>query len=117
MENQNKKHRSGVFLIGVERQRQIEEEGFSVENDDKYANGELGSAGVCYSALEFYRNADADEYEDKKEHGFFPWPWHLSWWKPSDDPVKNLVKAGALIAAEIDRLNRLKAKQAEGGEG
>lgn len=34
------------------------------------------------------------------------WPWHSSWWKPSDDPIRNLVKAGALIAAEIDRLQR-----------
>jgi hypothetical protein len=35
------------------------------------------------------------------------WPWDLSWLKPSPDPKHNLVKAGALIAAEIDRLNRL----------
>ena len=31
------------------------------------------------------------------------WPWPPEFWKPSDDPVRNLVKAGALIAAEIDR--------------
>lgn len=34
------------------------------------------------------------------------WPWDVSWWKPSADPERNLVKAGALIAAEIDRLHR-----------
>jgi hypothetical protein len=36
------------------------------------------------------------------------WPkeWNVDWWKPSDDPIRNLVKAGALIAAEIDRLQR-----------
>lgn len=34
------------------------------------------------------------------------WPWDASWWKPSPDPIANLVKAGALIAAEIDRLQR-----------
>ena len=38
------------------------------------------------------------------------WPWGSEYWKPSEDPVRNLVKAGALIAAEIDRLNRAKAK-------
>jgi len=33
------------------------------------------------------------------------WPWEKSWWKPTpNDRVKELVKAGALIAAEIDRL-------------
>jgi hypothetical protein len=36
------------------------------------------------------------------------WPWDYDWWKPSDDPIRNLTKAGALIAAEIDRLNRLR---------
>jgi len=36
----------------------------------------------------------------------FTWPWEASWWKPSDDPIRNLAKAGALIAAEIDRLQR-----------
>jgi hypothetical protein len=38
------------------------------------------------------------------------WPWAEKWWKPSEDQVRNLVKAGALIAAEIDRIQRLKAK-------
>lgn len=40
------------------------------------------------------------------------WPWDASWWKPSADPIRNLVKAGALIAAEIDRLQRLTSKPA-----
>jgi hypothetical protein len=35
------------------------------------------------------------------------WPWDNKYWKPSEDKVRNLVKAGALIAAEIDRLQRL----------
>jgi hypothetical protein len=35
----------------------------------------------------------------------FYWPWEWSFWKPRD-PVRNLVIAGALIAAEIDRLQR-----------
>jgi hypothetical protein len=39
------------------------------------------------------------------------WPWDKEWWKPSDDPTRNLVKAGALIAAEIDRLQRAKEKE------
>lgn len=38
------------------------------------------------------------------------WPWADSWWKPSTDPVRNLVKAGALVAAEIDRYQRIAAK-------
>lgn len=40
------------------------------------------------------------------------WPWDLKrHWKPTPgDPVRQLVKAGALIAAEIDR------RLADGGE-
>ena len=37
------------------------------------------------------------------------WPWALGWWKPGTDPIRNLEKAGALIAAEIDRLLRKRA--------
>ena len=36
------------------------------------------------------------------------WPWEETWWKPaSNNRIKDLVRAGALIAAEIDRLNSL----------
>lgn len=36
------------------------------------------------------------------------WPWHPKWWKPTpDDRIRELAKAGALIAAEIDRLQRM----------
>jgi hypothetical protein len=41
------------------------------------------------------------------------WPWDQDWWKPSPDPIRNLVKAGALIAAEIDRLQRLAPPEAK----
>jgi hypothetical protein len=44
----------------------------------------------------------AEEYLSKS----YSWPWDAEWWKPSPDSVRNLVKAGALIAAEIDRLQR-----------
>ena len=33
------------------------------------------------------------------------WPWDRSW-KPSADPIRNLGRARALSAAEIDRLTR-----------
>jgi hypothetical protein len=38
------------------------------------------------------------------------WPWDESWWKPGDR-IRELAKAGALIAAEIDRLNRIAAME------
>lgn len=40
------------------------------------------------------------------------WPWDKSWWKPTpDDRIRELIKAGALIAAEIDRLQRLNKEE------
>jgi len=83
----------GVELIADERKRQVEAEGWTPEHDDKYSSNELIRAGGCYA------NAP------------YSWPWSAEWWKPSDDPIRNLVKAGALIAAEIDRLLRLEAKK------
>jgi hypothetical protein len=42
-----------------------------------------------------------------------PWPWEPEWDKRgSGDRMRDLVKAGALIAAEIDRLQR--SAKAEG---
>jgi hypothetical protein len=45
-----------------------------------------------------------DQSEYRRNEG---WPWDEKWWKPSTNPIRNLVKAGALIAAEIDRLQRV----------
>ena len=94
----------GVSLIAMERQRQIEKESFTVEHDDMHPDGDLEHAAACY--------IQANEYTDP---ALAPlngdlWPWEGKWWKPSSDPIRNLVKAGALIAAEIDRIQRVAAK-------
>jgi hypothetical protein len=40
------------------------------------------------------------------------WPWDLNSWKPSpDNRIKELVKAGALVVAEIERLQRLEKSE------
>lgn len=87
---------SGSDLITAERQRQIVAEGWTPEHDAEHVEGEMARAAKCYLA------AVTDGYTSMPAQ----WPWHYSWWKPSDDPIRNLVKAGALIAAEIDRLSR-----------
>ena len=84
---------TGAELITIERQRQIDVEGWTPEHDDKYDHGEMWLAASCYMAL--------DDFEKAPEL----WPWSKSWWKPKDR-INNLVRAGALIAAEIDRLRR-----------
>jgi hypothetical protein len=100
---------NGVQLIAAERTRQIEDEKFTPAKDDIYKKPKLALAAVSYITLV----TDPDEWAE--EHGTQPkpchdWPWSMKWWKPSEDPIRNLVKAGALIAAEIDRLQRAQAK-------
>ncbi|MDT3720320.1 3'-5' exonuclease [Pseudomonas oryzihabitans] len=83
----------------AERQRQIEAEGFTLEGDDGYGWGALALAASCY-AQHAHR---PDELYGKAPESW-PWAWH--WWKPGA-PRRNLVKAGALIIAEIQRLDRV----------
>ncbi len=89
---------SGIDLIREERQRQMIEEGWTADHDDEHDTHELAKAAMAYISQARGAWLVADAY----------WPWDESWWKPSDDPIRNLVKAGALIAAEIDRLQRAK---------
>lgn len=79
----------GLQAIGAERARQIAVEGWTPEHDIENADGQLARAAACYAL------------------GRCPpglWPWGEQWWKPTT-PERNLEKAGALIAAELDRLS------------
>lgn len=100
---------SGVELIAKERARQISKEGWTPKHDDTHKHNELALAASSYITAV----ASPDEWaieRGEKPNPCYDWPWAKQWWKPSGDPVRNLVKAGALIAAEIDRLNRKKNK-------
>ena len=98
---------NGIERIAAERKRQIEKEGWTPEHDDTHCEGELNAAAVAYAAA----NLDRDSHgEAAAFSSFFPSNWQVAWWKPSADPIRNLEKAGALIAAEIDRLQRLAGK-------
>lgn len=95
----------GIHLIERERAEQVSREGWTPEHDDHHADGSLAMAAAVYAAT-------AAE-QAKGENGPFAsdpsmWPWEPEDYKPKDQ-VRNLVRAGALIAAEIDRLMRAKA--------
>lgn len=96
--------KTGIELITEERQRQVEVEGWTLEHDDHHKWGELAKAAACYAVY----GTDAEVYEN----GDPAWPWSSEWDKRSnaDGGLHNLVKAGALIAAEIDRMQRLEAQ-------
>jgi hypothetical protein len=106
----------GIELIAAERQRQIEKEGWTPEHDASHDMGELSEAAVCYATVASAeaRGSNVGEWPVYMFNGFndsnLTWPFADKDWKPSDDPIRNLVKAGALIAAEIDRLQRAQLK-------
>ena len=78
----------GIELIAAERQRQIEKEGFTAKNDDNWEAGELALAGACYAV------ASTPFYVADELLGEEAWPWEEQDYKPSEDRIKNLVKAG-----------------------
>lgn len=106
---------SGVERITKERRRHFDIEGWTPEHDDQYVNGELALAACCYAyaaTLTKRQLARVSGIYSHQNDEFLRenWPWDSSWWKPSDDPARNLEKSGALSAAEIDRLERLEEK-------
>jgi hypothetical protein len=94
----------GVTAIANERRRQIEAEGWTPEHDAQHRDGSLTMAAICYAEWEHYEHPNGDDT------GLVPinWPWTNDWWKPAGR-VRNLEKAGALIAAELDQLIRKEA--------
>lgn len=105
-------YKSAANDIIAERQRQISEEGWTPERDDRYSCGELAGAAACYAR---YTNArgwvfptNPTDYQSAGEP--LDWPWDAEWWKPTN-PRRDLVKAGALILAEIERMDRIAPAQ------
>lgn len=93
---------TGTERIAAERQRQIEQEGWAPDHDDEHCFGEIAGAGHAYVQHAVYQIAEGPHRRPPSQL----WRWSHEWWKPSEDPIRNLEKAGALIAAEIDRLLR-----------
>lgn len=102
----------GADMIRAERARQMEREGWSAEHDDSHRSGELCDAAISYAraAAKQARGESHAYLLEMASAGAVPWPWEDGWWKPDADQIRNLVKAGALIAAEIDRLHRERTK-------
>jgi len=99
--------RAAVADIAAERQRQVDIEGWTSDYDDKYATGEMALAAACYALSA----GDQEDAPAVLEAAMFDcWPWSRSWWKPTT-ARRDLVKAGALIVAEIERLDRAALQQ------
>ena len=98
--------------IASERQRQIEKEGWSQVHDDKHRDGELALAATFYAMPKrlrkvWGRSSAARGFGPLVKNVPYGWPWSPEWWKPKSTR-RDLVRAAALIVAEIERLDRSK---------
>jgi hypothetical protein len=93
--------------INAERLRQMGSEGWTLEHDDKHVRGELAAAAGCYAIVAGCSDRSRQQFP-AQQHPYPEWPWDNQWWKPKDRRA-DLVRAGALIVAEIERLDRLAA--------
>lgn len=91
---------AAVRDVLAERERQVTVEGFTPERDDEYVCGDLAHAAGAYATsgrnMHLYPAGQPP----------VAWPWPASWWKPQSER-RALVKAAALILAEIERLDRV----------
>lgn len=89
---------TGITLIAQERNRQVEMEGWTPEFDRKFhGGGDLAVAAACYAVNKIP--------ELPKSFFTTPFPWPPKWDKRAKhDRKRSLIIAGALIAAELDRL-------------
>lgn len=92
--------------IAAERERQKNVEGWTDHHDNQHKDGETAIAAGMYAIHTAAVSPGVVETLLKRV-----WPWDWKWWKPKD-AERDLVRAGALIVAELERLRR--AKKAKG---
>lgn len=106
--------------VRAERVRQVSGEGWSREHDDEHRDGELAQAAAVYAVLGGtagdIRAALIREVVESLAQRRFPglmlaasvralWPFSWHWFRPRN-PRHDLVRAAALLVAEIERLDR-----------
>ena len=88
---------SVIDEIAAERKRQVEKEGWSLEHDDHHSTGDLARLATMYAI--------------PGPHGRIYEEMVLAWgevpdWVKHKDRRSDLIRAAALIVAEIERLDR-----------
>lgn len=101
---------SGIELIDQERSRQVTK-GFDSDHDDQHDDGSIAACagailedlqgGTHITDAELENDPDAEWYDRRADHVLN---------KYGDDPIKRLTIAGALIVAEIERLQRKESR-------
>lgn len=89
---------NALDLIAKERTRQVEAKGFTHVHDDEHDHGEIAQA--------------ASEFAAPYSIGLAPDSW--AYWRDNHTRMEQLAIAGALIVAEMERLDR--RERLEAGE-
>lgn len=86
---------NAVRDVLAERLRQVNTEGYTPDHDDEHGDGTLAVAAA------FLATAHCGY-----EHGRIVWPWDEASCKVSPTARSNIVKAAALLIAELERIDR-----------
>lgn len=95
-------HNSVVREIGFERKRQVTSEGWASSHDDTHCHGELVKAAMAYCQVASVPRDDTSVLANRPPSY---WPWEVGAWKPKNRR-RDLIRAAALIVAEIERIDR-----------
>ncbi|MEY5098664.1 MAG: hypothetical protein RJA36_1383 [Pseudomonadota bacterium] len=90
----------------AERRRQIEREGWTPEHDDEHDSGQLAAAGSAYALAAADHLHPLSQGDGCYDVHATPMAWPQDWEFKPDTPRRMLVKAAALLLAEIERLDR-----------
>lgn len=85
-----------------ERGQQMQREGWSPEHDDTHTDGSLALAGAAYAMSAGGQVLGAEQW----------WPWEREGFKPKN-ARRDLIRAAALLVAEIERLDRAECVTSE----
>ena len=95
-----------LLEVMIERDRQQHKEGFTPEHDEQWTSGQMAGAAACYA---LYRSHVRPEEIMGEDLISMLWPWDDHWWNPKDRR-RDLVRAAALLLAEIERIYRAEAQ-------
>lgn len=89
--------------IKQERERQIKK-GYDALHDDMHETEDIALGAAVYAIPPYVRTYDLDEADDRPPK---LWPFDARDWHPHPERERELIKAAAMIIAEIERLRRL----------
>ncbi|WP_226019745.1 hypothetical protein [Novosphingobium sp. FKTRR1] len=99
--------------IGDERVRQVLAEGYDLRHDDSHIHGELARHAAVlaiYAGLPELDRNHAVNFGPMHYGAHTIWPW-VDYEFRLTKPRRDLVKAAALIVAEIERLDRAELRK------